>query len=57
LGSRLRSELLAFPAGEHDDQVDVLAYAAKALPSLTGRVRFQKSRGKTITGGLRTRQF
>jgi predicted phage terminase large subunit-like protein len=25
------AELLAFPAGEHDDQVDTIAYAANAL--------------------------
>jgi predicted phage terminase large subunit-like protein len=32
--SDFESELLAFPAGEHDDQVDVLAYAARELPNL-----------------------
>ncbi len=30
----LESELLAFPAGDHDDQVDALAYAARDLPNL-----------------------
>lgn len=29
----LREELHAFPRGAHDDQVDVLAYAARELPS------------------------
>ncbi len=48
------AELLAFPAGEHDDQVDALAYAARDLPNMGGprRVWRQKSRGRTICGGL-----
>jgi predicted phage terminase large subunit-like protein len=50
-------ELLAFPAGEHDDQVDALAYAAKDLPSLgTGGYR-QRRKGKTITGGLLSQEM
>ena len=49
-------ELLAFPAGEHDDQVDALAYAARALPTipLTER-RKPRERGKTTMGGMKTR--
>jgi phage terminase large subunit-like protein len=51
------AELLAFPSGEHDDQVDTIAYAAKALPHLnTGGYR-QRSRGKTITGAVMTMEF
>jgi predicted phage terminase large subunit-like protein len=48
------AELLAFPAGEHDDQVDALAYAARDLPNMGGprRVWRQRSRGRTICGGL-----
>ncbi len=50
--SDLELELLAFPAGEHDDQVDAIAYAAKDLPALTTRGYRQKRKGHTITGGL-----
>jgi phage terminase large subunit-like protein len=55
--SELEAELLAFPAGEHDDQVDTIAYAAKALPELGGRGYRQRSRGHTITGGLLTAEL
>jgi predicted phage terminase large subunit-like protein len=51
------AELLAFPAGEHDDQVDTIAYAAKSLPHFNSRGYIQKRRGKTITGGLLTEEF
>jgi predicted phage terminase large subunit-like protein len=51
------AELLAFPAGEHDDQVDAIAYGAKALPHLGGGGYRQKSRGRTITGGLMEMEF
>ncbi|MGH2963951.1 MAG: phage terminase large subunit, partial [Solirubrobacterales bacterium] len=51
------AELLAFPAGEHDDQVDTIAYAAKALPSIDVGGYRQKRKGKTITGGLMNKQF
>jgi predicted phage terminase large subunit-like protein len=51
-------ELLAFPAGEHDDQVDTIAYAARDLPGLViSRRKGQKKRGKTMTGGLMTREM
>lgn len=51
--TELELEMLAFPAGEHDDQVDTIAYAAKDLPSInTKPPRKQTSRGKTVTGGL-----
>jgi predicted phage terminase large subunit-like protein len=55
----LESELLAFPAGDHDDQVDALAYAARDLPNLSPsqRVWRQKSRGPTIAGGILEMQF
>lgn len=32
------TELLAFPVGQHDDQVDALAYAAKVAMNLPGQV-------------------
>jgi predicted phage terminase large subunit-like protein len=48
------AELLAFPAGEHDDQVDTIAYAAKHLPSARTTWHRQRSRGRTLTGGLLT---
>ncbi|MGH2964752.1 MAG: phage terminase large subunit [Solirubrobacterales bacterium] len=51
------AELLAFPAGEHDDQVDTIGYAAKALPSIYVGGYRQKRKGKTITGGLMNKQF
>jgi predicted phage terminase large subunit-like protein len=51
------AELLAFPAGEHDDQVDTIAYGAKALPPMSRTPYRQKRRGKTLTGGLLTKQL
>jgi phage terminase large subunit-like protein len=54
----LESELLAFPAGEHDDQVDTIAYAAKALPEYTVRRHYrQRSKGRTITGNMLDMEF
>jgi phage terminase large subunit-like protein len=46
-------ELLAFPAAEHDDQVDTGAYAAADLPNL-GRhaVCLPRSGRGTLTGRL-----
>jgi predicted phage terminase large subunit-like protein len=48
------AELLAFPAGEHDDQVDAIAYAARDVATYEGdtRKKKQKEPGKTLTGGL-----
>lgn len=47
------AEMLAFPAGEHDDQVDTIAYAAKDLPSVeTAAVRKTEKRSNTISSGL-----
>lgn len=57
------SELLVFPNGKHDDQVDAAAYAALQLPfvgagnPLTGGGPAQRERGKTITGGLLAKNF
>ncbi len=51
------AELLAFPAGEHDDQVDAIAYAARALPDVTAPTRKKRGRGKTEMAGIRDRQF
>lgn len=46
-------ELLAFPNGAHDDQVDVFAYAALALPGIPiGLARKREQKVKTHTGGL-----
>jgi predicted phage terminase large subunit-like protein len=55
--SEWEQELLAFPNGAHDDQVDTVAYAARALPSIGFGARFQKHRGETITGGLLGMEF
>jgi predicted phage terminase large subunit-like protein len=57
------AELLAFPAGEHDDQVDTIAYGAKALPSITTsdawtrRNRRQDRRHRLLTAGMLTREL
>lgn len=45
-------ELLSFPAGAHDDQVDCYSYAALALPHLQLHAVKQESMGETQTGGL-----
>ena len=48
------AELLAFPAGEHDDQVDTVAYAARDLATvpLTGGRTKRVEKQETVTGGL-----
>lgn len=52
------AEALAFPAGEHDDMVDTIAYAAKDLPAVEIREpRKQREKGRTIAGGLANRQL
>jgi predicted phage terminase large subunit-like protein len=53
------AELLAFPAGEHDDQVDALAYAARDLPHMSPPrpIRRQRRRGETIAGDVLNMQF
>lgn len=55
------SELLVFPNGKNDDQVDVTAYAALQLPTIGAGPRgehvSQRAKGKTITGGLMARNF
>ena len=50
-------ELLAFPAGEHDDQVDTVSYAARDLPNLAPPVRRPRGRGRTIVGPIMTQEF
>ena len=53
-------ELLAFPAGQHDDQVDALAYAARDLPNLhpvRRRRRPGRRRSRPLTAGLMKREF
>jgi hypothetical protein len=54
------SELLVFPNGAHDDQVDTVSYAALQLPFIgmsSGGGRRQKERGRTITGGILKQNF
>lgn len=46
------NELLAFPNGAHDDQVDCFSYAALRVPSLTGVTRKAAGSTGTETGGL-----
>lgn len=56
--AEFEAELLAFPAGEHDDQVDTIAYAAKDLPTIdTQPARKSSTKGKTLTGGLTSREL
>lgn len=50
-------ELLMFPNGRNDDQVDMFSYAALALPDLQLIAARQKSIGTTETGGLATQQL
>ena len=51
--TEFEAELLAFPAGEHDDQVDTLAYAARDLPTIsTDTVPAKVKKGRTVTGGV-----
>jgi predicted phage terminase large subunit-like protein len=51
-------ELCTFPNAAHDDQVDVVAYAARLLPSI-GRQRAMQDveRPHTISRGIMTQQF
>lgn len=56
----LEHELLAFPVGTHDDQVDTIAYAARDLPNLTvrrPRSERHRRRGRPLTAGLMNKQF
>lgn len=48
-------ELLRFPNGANDDQVDTYSYAALALPGIRVRHYKQESHGKTKIGGVRSR--
>lgn len=45
-------ELLAFPNGAHDDQVDTVAYAARIASQVRPQARKQRDRGHTTTAGL-----
>lgn len=56
--AEFEAELLAFPAGEHDDMVDTVAYAAKDLPTIsTETVAAAPKKGKTMTGGVLTQEM
>lgn len=50
----LEAEMLAFPVGEHDDQVDTLSYGARVQRNLPGPVKKPKPKPahRTITGGI-----
>lgn len=50
-------ELLAFPLGEHDDQVDVVAYAERLAQDLAPQRRGIRTGGGTVTGGLSGDRF
>lgn len=47
-------ELLSFPNGRHDDQVDAFSYAAQRLPYLIPTVAKVRAGGDTETGGVVT---
>jgi phage terminase large subunit-like protein len=56
--TEFEAEMLAFPAGEHDDQVDTIAYAARDLPTITTETRVEKpKKGRTMTGGVLTQDM
>lgn len=51
----LEAEMLAFPVGEHDDQVDTIAYGARVqmnLPGATRRARAGGQAGRPIAAGI-----
>jgi predicted phage terminase large subunit-like protein len=51
-------ELLAFPAGKNDDQVDTVSYAARELAKIQVLQRPRRERkAKTEMGGVRSRQL
>lgn len=52
-------ELVAFWRGRHDDQVDVLAYAARVLPMVTFRKGpvMSEPKGKPLGAGIMDMQF
>lgn len=53
------AELLMFPHGTHDDQVDVTAYAARLLPLIGEPVKQQtpEDAPKPLSAGVLTRRF
>ena len=55
----LEHELLSFPAGKYDDQVDALVHLIVRLQELAPRLGVQNNEGKGIEGmeNLRTRIF
>jgi predicted phage terminase large subunit-like protein len=50
-------ELTGFPNAAHDDQVDMVSYAAIELPKIQAEARPQKQTGKTQTGGVLKKRF
>jgi predicted phage terminase large subunit-like protein len=51
-------ELLAFPTGKNDDQVDTVSMAAERLPSVPVGQRTRRERkGSTLMGGIRDREM
>lgn len=52
------SELKAFPVGAHDDQVDTVSYAARALPDIhAGPVKQTRTDARPLTAGIKGKQF
>lgn len=49
----LRSELLSFPAGKHDDQVDALGLVGQLLDKMTAGVARKEEKPKPNGGGYR----
>ena len=50
-------ELIPFPNAAHDDQVDVVSYAARLLPMLGGRQRVVQPKGRTSMGNTHRRRW
>jgi hypothetical protein len=50
-------ELLAFPNGTHDDQVDTLAYAAREVERIGLARSGGRRRERPVVGGLRTKRL
>lgn len=51
--SDFRSELLSFPAGKHDDQVDALGLVGQLLDKMVGGKKPKEDRPKRTDGGYR----
>lgn len=51
------SELVSFPAGTNDDQVDTVSYAARLLPTMGKRERVREPAYKPLSAGIMSQRF